>query len=544
MTVQTAFQSTLMLNEDDKKQSFWVQDDVHLAHALTPLFASFMVPAVTEGTKLAFENLKLPLLQFRFKLADGRVYQETVPHPGDPQLRLEEHKAVVGPKLPVLNKILQDYADNELLPFYRRLDEYRSQPLSLEEAKNKVKELHDFYRRAWQLHFEIVMPRSAFLMLEQLYGQLTGETNTTVIYDMLSGVMNKSLETDRELWKLADLANQSPETRAVFAGPAEAGYKAGLEQSEAGKALLGLLQAVLENYGYRSANSHEFNDETWVENPEHALRIIAAYTQKSYDFDREFAETVQEREARAVEAFAKMPEGELKQNFLIMYQWALDSWGLDEDHHFYIDAMLPAKSRLFLLKVGELLVEQSVFADKEDICYLYLDELLEALTAPVTLHGKVEQRKGELEANKQKQVAPFYGKPPEQPMDPVLERIFGGKPPEIQEQEQTFTGYAASRGTYTGTVKVVRNPEDFAKVKQGDVLVCKTTTPPWTVLFSIVGAIVTDAGGILSHAGTVAREYKLPAVVGAKIATSILKDGDRVTVDGTKGVVHFGKSQS
>lgn len=542
MTTPTVFQSSLLLNEEDKKQGFWVQDDVHLAHALTPLFASFMAPSVTDGTKLAFENLKAPLFQFRMKIADSRIYQETVPYPGDPMQRLEEHKGLVGQKLPVLNKTLQEYVDGEFLPFYRQLDEYRKQPMTLEEAKERVKELHDFYRRAWQLHFEIVMPRSAFIALEELYGKLTGESNTTVVYEFLSGVMNKSLETDRELWKLADFAKQSADTLAALSGPAEAGYIAELGKSEAGRELLARLDVLLETYGYRSANSHEFNDETWVENPEHALRIIAAYTQKSYDFDREFAETVQEREAKTAAALAKMPEGELKQTFIMMHQWALDSWGLDEDHHFYIDAMLPAKSRLFLLQVGELLVEQGVFSNKEEIFYLYLDELLEALSAPAALHSIVEQRKIEHEANKQKQAAPFYGVPPEQPMDPLLERIFGGKPPEIKEKEQTFTGYAASQGTYTGTVKVVRNPADFAKVQQGDVLVCKTTTPPWTVLFSIAGAIVTDAGGILSHAGTVAREYKLPAVVGTKVATSVLKDGDRVTVDGTKGVVHFGQS--
>ena len=64
--------------------------------------------------------------------------------------------------------------------------------------------------------------------------------------------------------------------------------------------------------------------------------------------------------------------------------------------------------------------------------------------------------------------------------------------------------------------------------------------PPWTVLFSIAGAVITDAGGILSHAGTVAREYKLPAVLGTKVGTQLLKDGDVVTVDGTSGVVYIG----
>ncbi|MBD0378784.1 PEP-utilizing enzyme [Paenibacillus sedimenti] len=538
---KATLQQQITLTEEEKQQGFWVQDDVHLSHALTPLFASFMVPAVTEGTKLAFENLKFPLLQFRFKLADGRIYQENVPYPGNPEERLQQHKEQIGPILPMSNKILQEYVDNEFLPFYRRLDDARQQKLSLAEAKEKVQELIDFYRRAWQLHFEIVMPRVAFIALEQLYTQLTGQSDSVVIYELLSGVMNKSLETDRELWKLADWAKTSPELVALFASSQEGGFQTHLQQWEAGRTLLARLQDLLEVYGYRTANSHEFNDETWVENPEHALQFISAYVQKDYDFDREFEQTVRRRELKTAEVLAKMPEGELKQTFITMLGWALDSWGLDEDHHFYIDAMLPAKSRLFLLNLGDLLVEQDIVASRSDIFYLYADELLEVLSQPESHQDKVEARKGEHEANKRKQAAPFYGTP-SVPMDPVLEKVFGGKPPEIKEQERTFTGYAASQGTYTGTVKVIRGAEDFGKLQNGDVLVCRTTTPPWTVLFSIAGAIVTDAGGILSHAGTVAREYKLPAVVGSKVATSLLKDGDKVTVDGTKGVVYFGQS--
>ncbi|CAG7637831.1 PEP-utilizing enzyme [Paenibacillus allorhizosphaerae] len=543
MEITQTFQNELLLSEEDRKQGFWIQDDVHLSHALTPLFASFMAPAVSEGTQRAFDNLKLPLTQFRFKLADGRIYQQNVPFPGNPEQRLKEHQEAISSLLPVQKDRLFGFVENEFLPFYRKLDEYRNSTSTLEEARERVMELFDFYRRAWQLHFEIVMPRGGFMALEQMYGQLTGETETTVVYDLLSGVMNKSLETDRELWKLADLAKRDPQTRAALTvQPAESGYIKRLEATEPGRELLRHLRLVLEEYGHRSANSHEFADETWVENPEHALRIIASYIRKDYDFDEQFARIVKEREARAAELFAKLPEGELKRNFATMYQWALDSWGLDEDHHFYIDAMLPAKSRPFLLRTGELLVENGVLADRQDIFHFYLDELLDVLSAPSAQHGKVEQRKIEHEANKRKKAAPFYGEPPkQQSLDPALERVFGGKPPEIREQEQTFTGYAASQGVYTGTVKVVLGPEDFGKVEHGDILVCKTTTPPWTALFSIVGAIVTDTGGILSHAGTVAREYKLPAVVGSKVATSVLKDGDRVTVDGSKGVVHFGQ---
>ncbi|HWL24143.1 MAG TPA: PEP-utilizing enzyme, partial [Ureibacillus sp.] len=81
------------------------------------------------------------------------------------------------------------------------------------------------------------------------------------------------------------------------------------------------------------------------------------------------------------------------------------------------------------------------------------------------------------------------------------------------------------------------NTKEFSKLEKGDVLVCKTTTPLWTTLFQTAGAVITDAGGILSHSAIIAREYEIPAVVGTKISTDKLKDGDIVMVDGTNGIV-------
>ncbi|MGH2541520.1 MAG: PEP-utilizing enzyme, partial [Ardenticatenaceae bacterium] len=83
----------------------------------------------------------------------------------------------------------------------------------------------------------------------------------------------------------------------------------------------------------------------------------------------------------------------------------------------------------------------------------------------------------------------------------------------------------------------VRSPDEFSKVKPGDILVCTSTSPTWTPLFGSVRALVSDSGGVLSHTAIVAREYKLPAVVGTKYATSLIKDGQVITVDGTLGVV-------
>ncbi len=108
------------------------------------------------------------------------------------------------------------------------------------------------------------------------------------------------------------------------------------------------------------------------------------------------------------------------------------------------------------------------------------------------------------------------------------------------QQTQTTTtealqGLAASPGQYTGSVRIIMNEAEFSKLKPGDVLVCPTTQPPWSVLFPIVGALVTDSGGILSHPAIIAREYGVPAVLATGNATSILHDDQVVTVDGDSG---------
>jgi pyruvate,water dikinase len=100
-----------------------------------------------------------------------------------------------------------------------------------------------------------------------------------------------------------------------------------------------------------------------------------------------------------------------------------------------------------------------------------------------------------------------------------------------------ITGTPASPGEATGIARVVRGPDDFARVTAGDVLVCATTTPAWTPLFPSLGALVTDTGGILCHAAVVAREYGLPAVGGAVAATTGVPDGALVRVDGATGEV-------
>ncbi|WP_157259603.1 PEP-utilizing enzyme [Paenibacillus sp. OSY-SE] len=104
--------------------------------------------------------------------------------------------------------------------------------------------------------------------------------------------------------------------------------------------------------------------------------------------------------------------------------------------------------------------------------------------------------------------------------------------------EESFSGAGASQGEAEGVVKLIRGPQEFNKLKPGDILVCTNTNPAWTPLFSVAAAVVTDTGGVLSHSAIVAREYGIPAVMACGNATKVLSDGDRVIVNGTTGIVH------
>lgn len=103
--------------------------------------------------------------------------------------------------------------------------------------------------------------------------------------------------------------------------------------------------------------------------------------------------------------------------------------------------------------------------------------------------------------------------------------------------DNALVGQGASAGRATGTVRIVHGPEDFTKVKPGDVLVARATAPAWTPLFGTVAAIITDGGTLAAHASLIAREYGIPAVVATGDATVRLRDGQIVTVDGNHGVV-------
>jgi pyruvate,water dikinase len=106
-----------------------------------------------------------------------------------------------------------------------------------------------------------------------------------------------------------------------------------------------------------------------------------------------------------------------------------------------------------------------------------------------------------------------------------------------EEAVSEIKGFAASSGVVEGPARIVKSVEEISRLQKGDILVCQVTNPTWAPIFQKIAAAVSDIGGSMSHAAIVAREYGLPAVVGTGNATSRIKDGQRIRVDGGRGVV-------
>jgi phosphohistidine swiveling domain-containing protein len=150
-----------------------------------------------------------------------------------------------------------------------------------------------------------------------------------------------------------------------------------------------------------------------------------------------------------------------------------------------------------------------------------------------------------------KDVPATLGTPPPPPPDPgglppgearvmraiglAVGEMFGSS--QAENEERLVRGLAASPGLYEGTARLIAGPAEFDRIVQGDVLVTESTTEAFNILLPLLGAIVTDAGGLLSHAAIVSREYGIPGVVGTREGTELIPDGARVRVDGNAGEV-------
>ncbi len=211
--------------------------------------------------------------------------------------------------------------------------------------------------------------------------------------------------------------------------------------------------------------------------------------------------------------------------------------------------------RNMALELGARLHRDGALAQADDVFYLHLDELNLALGAdapPAGYRELVEDRR-QLQAA-QRQLSPPFQIPEPRPAE--RERtmnmwgidIKGGSGAYNQvdnaDSDHVLQGFACSPGVITAPASVIRTPADFASMQAGTILVCPTTTPVWTELFTLAAGLVTDTGGILAHGSIVAREYGIPAVLGTGNITARITSGTIITVDGNRGLVSIGEQST
>jgi pyruvate,water dikinase len=207
---------------------------------------------------------------------------------------------------------------------------------------------------------------------------------------------------------------------------------------------------------------------------------------------------------------------------------------LTEVHNYWIDRLAQARIRTLALRVGRRLVTNGSLDTPEEILFLFRDEVRAEIERPIDRRQLVATRRAELARWATLSPPMIIG------VDPgkrESDRFDGER--FTSDDPRTLRGTGASAGIVRGTARVTLAPADFARLQPGDIIVCPSSNPSWVPVFTTAGGLVTNTGGVLSHAAVVAREFGLAAVVGIANATTRIPDGSMVEIDGTLGTVRL-----
>jgi phosphohistidine swiveling domain-containing protein len=273
------------------------------------------------------------------------------------------------------------------------------------------------------------------------------------------------------------------------------------------------LTQFLNVFGHISDSGNDFSQVPWKETPEHIIKMITEYRPH-------------ERVANDVSLFSEGTSRQVAGRAERLLDKQAAKVRLCKEQIGFLYAYGIGLLRDYFLQLGIVLAKKGIFESPNDIFYLTFEEI----DRTVSMHSSPEKNRQSIVKRKVEMTT--YA-------DITLpEVIIGEEAPPLQPKTvlRRLKGVAASSGYYQGRVTTVSGVQDFTKIHNGDVLVIPYSDVGWTPLFVHAGAVVSGAGGMLSHAAIVAREYRIPAVVSLR-SISNLADGTTVAVDGFKGEV-------
>jgi pyruvate,water dikinase len=524
---------------------FWFVD-FHWPRGFSPLGMAFVLDGGGLGTQLAAHQLPLPpaggLVQ---RMGGPFLYEGEVPvtspwEIGFRAARIERNM----PKFLGNFDAIWEERKWELELGLGHFETFNFDGTSLADIGQYMVDARTFCQRAWEIHFELMYPLLAIYL--QLYGVCAENgIDPANIARMLQGRDSKIMETDRAMWDLVGEAKRLGVTEHFQREPGEIRDALGKAGGNA-SIWLTKFDDFLHVYGHRTEGIADVNLPSWIEDqtsPLGQLRNFLAMDEP-HDFDAALAASHAERDEAIDQARSKLSGPALGafNELLGICQVANFAWW-NEDHNYYIDlrASIP-------LREGALALSRAVGANAyDDALFLFFPEILEVCCGArpwSDFQPLADARREYYDSyqTRRAEVPKVVGSIPERVDDPVLIEIFGmhkhyfdGLRADAHTTE--LKGFPASGGVYRGTARVMVSATELFDLNDGEILVTEATSPNWTPAFAIIGACVCDGGGSLTHAATVSREYGIPCVVGTSVATSRIRTGDVLEVDGTRGVV-------
>lgn len=345
---------------------------------------------------------------------------------------------------------------------------------------------------------------------------------------------NITSEMGLALLHVADVIRPYPEVIDYLQRAKEDHFLDELVKFDGGRETRDAIYDYLSKYGMRCAGEIDITRTRWSEKPITLVPMILGNI-KNFEpnaGNRKFEQGRQEalrKEQELLDRLKQLPDGEQKaketkrmidliRNFIGYREYP--KYGIVSRYFVYKQA---------LLKEAEQLVQTGVLHDKEDMYYLTFEELHEV----VRTHKLDDQI-----INKRKEEYKFYEKLTPPRVITSDGEVIAGEYKRENLPTEAIVGLPVSSGVIEGRARVILNME-YADLEDGDILVTSFTDPGWTPLFVSIKGLITEVGGLMTHGAVIAREYGLPAVVGVENATKLIKDGQRIRVNGTEGYIEI-----
>lgn len=548
---------TLRPDDDFEKSIFWFRDDLHQPYLISPMGMTTIQAHHAWSYHVASAQTSLPPSKgAHVKMYEGRVYLGFA-EISDPE-EIGARAAKFGQLVDYCIDHWDEYYQNLIGEVQRNLDTLNgvdTDKLILPHVRDHLIRAEALNRRNWEIHFTLMYPADAvYFGFEEFCKNHGVEEKDLVV--MLRGIDSIATRTDEELWNLAKLAADC-EARDIIINTPSAQVINKLKTSDSCNGWVDKFQNFLTVYGKRVVAAHlDVTTPTWAEDPTPVLDTIRGYFDRidsGWDFYAEKQKIADMREAAIVDFESKLAEEE-KPVFRRLLKAAQGVYMFQEDHGFYIDQGSTAALRYAIVACGKRLYRRGLLADIEDVHWLTFNELRECMDMlclneqaaeyhyMALIPGLVAERKRDAAVADAAESPLTFGKLPEKVQDPIAIKVFGIvdevlHPKGEQVVAEKLEGFPGAPGVVQGPARVVLDYKEFQKVQAGEILVCPYTGTAWTPLFVKIAAVVTDTGGMLTHAAIAAREYGIPAVVGTWNATNSINDGDIIKVDGNAGIV-------